>query len=199
MLHEIIKNRYSPRSFSKEKIDTKTLLGLFEAARWSPSSMNEQPWRFIISTSDDTNNFYKMVSLLNDNNKLWAMKAPLLILTITKLRNSLNNQLNKFAFYDAGQAAAYLTMQAAHMGLFVRQMGGFNSERAREIFDIPDDFIPVTVVALGYKGDLNDLPPVLREKETTVRNRKALNEILFTEKFNSPVNIEEKELINFKD
>lgn len=198
MLHEIIKDRYSPRSFSKEKIDIKALLSLFEAARWSPSSMNEQPWRFIISTRDDTDNFNKMMSVLNDTNKVWAVNAPLLILTITKLRNSKNNQLNKYAFYDAGQAVAYLTMQAAHMGLFVRQMGGFNSELAQEIFNIPDDYIPVTLIAAGHKGDVNDLPPSLRERENAVRNRKPLQEILFTGEFNSPVNIEEKELINIQ-
>lgn len=196
MIHEIIKKRYSPRSFSKDKIDNDIILSLFEAARSSPSSMNEQPWRYIISTSDDAVNFNKMLSVLNDSNRIWAMNAPLLILALTKLRNTKNNQLNMYAYYDAGQAAAYLTMQAVHMGLYVRQMGGFNKERAREIFEIPDDFMPVTVIAAGYKGDGEELPAVLREKEKSVRNRKQLNEILFTGKFNSPTNIENEKLLN---
>lgn len=196
MIHEIIAKRYSPRSFSKDKIDKDIILSLFEAARWSPSSMNEQPWRYIISTSDDAVNFNKMLSVLNDSNKIWAMNAPLLILTLTKLRNTKNNQLNMYAYYDAGQAAAYLTMQATHMGLYVRQMGGFNKERARGIFEIPDDFMPVTVIAAGYKSDGDELPVILRDKENSVRNRKQLNEILFTGKFNSPVDIENEKQLN---
>jgi len=165
MLHEIIRNRYSPRSFSDEIIDNKTVHSLFEAARWSPSSMNEQPWRFIVSTKDDPDNFRKMLSVLNDTNREWAKNAYLLILIVTRLQNSKNNQLNRFALYDAGQTAAWLTMQASHMGLFVRQMGGFNADRAREIFEIPEEFITVTVMAEGYKGNINDLPLLLgREK-----------------------------------
>ena len=186
MLQEIIKNRYSTRSFSNEKIDPEVLRSLFEAARWSPSSMNEQPWRFIIALREDEDTFNKMLYVLNDNNRLWAMNAPLIILTASKLRFTKNNQLNKSSLYDAGQAMAYLTMQAYHMGLFARQMGGFNAEKAKEIFAIPDEFIPLTVTAIGYKGKPENLPPVLQEKENAVRNRKPLNEILFTEKFNTP-------------
>ncbi len=191
MLHELIKNRYSTRAFAPDKIDTEILLSLFEAARWAPSSMNEQPWRFIVALNDDTESFNKMLSILNDTNRIWAIKAPLIILTTTKLRFTKNNQMNNFALYDAGQAMAYLTMQAYYMGLFARQMGGFNSEKAKEVFAIPDDFVPVTITAIGKKGDVNTLPELVREKEYTIRNRKQLNEILFAKRFNSPVEFPE--------
>lgn len=198
MLNDIIKNRYSPRAFSEEKINSKTLHSLFESARWSPSSMNEQPWRFIIAAKDNPENFGKMLSVLKDTNREWAENAYLLILTITKLRNSKNNQLNRFALYDAGQAVAYLTMQASYMGLFVRQMGGFNTDRARDLFNIPEDFLPLTVMAAGYKGEINDLPPFIRERENTIRRRKPLEEIVFSEKFNSPFKFPEEEIINIE-
>lgn len=191
MLHELIKNRYSTRAFAPDKIDTEILQSLFEAARWAPSSMNEQPWRFILALKDDPESFNKMLSLLNDTNRIWAIKAPLIILTTTKLRFTKNNQMNNFALYDAGQAMAYLTMQAYHMGLFARQMGGFNSEKAKEVFAIPDDFVPVTITAIGKKGDVNNLPELVREKEYTIRSRKQLDEILFAKRFNSPVEFPE--------
>ncbi len=190
-MHELIKNRYSTRAFAPDKIDTEILQSLFEAARWAPSSMNEQPWRFILALKDDPESFNKMLSLLNDTNRIWAIKAPLIILTTTKLRFTKNNQMNNFALYDAGQAMAYLTMQAYHMGLFARQMGGFNSEKAKEVFAIPDDFVPVTITAIGKKGDVNNLPELVREKEYTIRSRKQLDEILFAKRFNSPVEFPE--------
>ena len=195
MLNDIIKKRYSTRSFAGRNIDADVLLSLFEAARWSPSSMNEQPWRFIISTKEDPVNFSRMLSVLSESNRLWARNAPLLILTISKIR-SRNNGINRFALYDTGQAVAYLTMQASHLGLFVRQMGGFDSDRAREIFEIPDDFLPVTVMAAGYKGEIKDLPPLLQEKENAVRSRIPLKEILFSNKFSLPFEILTKETIN---
>jgi nitroreductase len=101
MVSKLIQKRYSPRSFSKDKIDKKILLNFFEAARLSPSSMNEQPWRFIISTSDDMANFDKMVSVLYESNKVSAVNAPFLILTLTKLRNNKNNKINMHAYFDA--------------------------------------------------------------------------------------------------
>ncbi len=196
MLNKIIRERYSTRSFTEEKIDTKVLLSIFEAARCSPSSMNEQPWRFIIALKEDPEDFNKMLSVLNEANRLWAMKAPLLILTVSRLRSSKNNGINRFALYDTGQAAAYLTMQASHMGLFVRQMGGFDVQRTRDIYEIPDDFLPVTVTAVGYKGEVKDLPPLLQEKENAVRSRRPLNKLLFANKFNSPLEFQVEEAVN---
>ncbi len=198
MLNEIIKKRYSTRSFANEKIDKEVLLSLFEAARWSPSSMNEQPWRFIIAVKEDRSSFNKMLSVLSESNREWAGNAPLLILTVSRIRSSRKNGINRYALYDTGQAAAYLTMQASHSGLYVRQMGGFDAERAREIFEIPDDFLPVTVTAVGYKGKVKDLSPLLQEKENAVRSRIPLKEILFSNKFNSPLEIKEEEAVNLE-
>jgi nitroreductase len=86
-------------------------------------------------------------------------------------------------------------MQAAYMGLYVRQMGGFNQEPAREIFGIPDEFIPVKVIAAGYKNDGKELPAIL-DKDSNVRNRKQIKEILFMGKFNYPVDIEYEKILN---
>ncbi len=189
MLHEIIKNRYSTRAFSDKSIDTDKILSLFEAARWSPSSRNEQPWRFIIGLKDDQAVFNKIANILNPKNKIWAAKAPVLILTIAKLNVNSSDQINRHALHDLGLAIANLTFQASAIDLYVHQMGGFDQEKAREIFMIPDNYEPVTVLAVGYKGDPDLLPENLKIREISERKRKDLSEIVFSEKFGETSNL----------
>ena len=182
MIHDILKNRYSPRAFSDKKIENEKIISILEAARWAPSSSNEQPWRFIIAEKSDTDNHQKIVDVLSDGNKSWAKNAPLLILSITKLV-SRNNKINRYAYYDIGTAAAHITFQASVLGLYVRQMGGFNPDKARVLFNIPEMFAPVSVIAVGYKGEVLNLPENYRDRETAVRTRKNLDEIVFTNSF----------------
>jgi nitroreductase len=186
MIHELLSKRYSTRAFSDKKIEPEKIISLLDAARWSPSSGNEQPWRFIVAEKDNEETHKKIVEALNPGNKVWAQHAPLLILTIAKLISGHNNQINKHAFYDVGSAAAHLTVQATSADLFVRQMGGFNEEKARVLFSIPDNYAPVSVLAIGYKGDPENLPEEYRQKELLKRTRKEINEIAFTENFGSP-------------
>ncbi len=183
MLHEIIKNRYSTRAFSDKVIDENKIISLFEAARWSPSSRNEQPWRFIAGTKEDQNTFNKIAGTLNPANKIWAVNAPLLILTVVKLTVNSTDQINKHALHDLGLAIANLTFQASALDLYVHQMGGFNQEQAREIFEIPGDYEPVTILAVGYKGNPDLLPENLKARELAERKRKNLSELVFSDKF----------------
>ena len=179
MIHELLLKRYSTRRFAARKVEDEKIERLFEAARWAPSSMNEQPWRFLIGERGDEN-FDKIIKVLNEKNRVWASNAPLLILTMTRLYSSRNNKLNKHSYYDLGGAAAHLTFQATAMGLYVRQMGGFDPDKARYVFEIPDVYSPVSVLAVGYKSD----EPV----ELLKRERKELSEIVFTDKFGVPYN-----------
>lgn len=186
MIHELLKKRYSPRVFADKKIEPEKIVGLLEAARWSPSSMNGQPWRFIIAPKEDISNFNNLLNVINEHNQVWAKNAAVLILTITKVSYDSTGQLNKHALYDLGNAVANLTFQATAMDLFVRQMGGFNIEKARDIFSIPEGYQPVSVLAVGYKGNPEMLPEALRIREKTIRTRKDLDEIAFKEKFGKP-------------
>lgn len=183
MIHEIIKSRYSTRAFSDRPIDQEKILSLFEAARWSPSSRNEQPWRFIIGLKEDQTTFNRIAGLLNPSNHVWASKAPVLILTIAKLNVSSTEHINKHALHDLGLAIANLTFQASAFDLYVHQMGGFDQVSAKQIFKIPDNFEPVTVLAVGYKGDPELLPENLKSRELSARKRKELSDIVFSEKF----------------
>ncbi len=178
MIHDLLLKRYSTRQFASRKVEDEKIVRLFEAARWAPSSMNEQPWRFLLAEKEDDDNFLKIVDVLNEANKIWAADAPLLILTITKLCSNYNNKVNKHSYYDLGGAVAQLTFQATAMGLYVRQMGGFNSDKARYVFNIPESYSPVSVLAVGYKSD--------ESAEVVKRERKELDKIVFTDKFGIP-------------
>lgn len=195
MIHELISKRHSTRAYSDKIITEEELKDLFEAARWSPSSRNEQPWRFIYATKEDPEEYSKIADLLNESNKIWAQNAPLLILGIVKLDSDFTKQLNRAAFYDMGGAVANLTTQAVSMGLAVHQMGGFNLLKAREVFEIPENFEPAIVLAVGSKGNIEDLPESLKQRELTPRRRKELSELVFKEKFGYPAdNLSQKEV-----
>lgn len=194
MLHAIIKKRVSPRAFSDKQLSVEQVYELFEAARWAPSSRNEQPWRFIYAERCDEDSFNKMTDILFENNRIWAKNAPLLILTAAKLDTGVTGQLNKYAFHDLGLAVANLTFQANSNDLYVHQMGGFNAEKARILFEIPENYEPVSVLAVGYKGNPDSLPEVMRVRENAPRTRKELDDIVFKKKFG--VKNKKNELLN---
>ncbi|HKI78213.1 MAG TPA: nitroreductase family protein [Ignavibacteriaceae bacterium] len=185
MLHDLIEKRYSPRAFSDEEIEEEKILCLLEAARLSPSSMNAQPWRFIVGRKGHGDTHSRILETLMDANKIWAKNAQVLILGISKITYD-NNSRNGHAEYDLGQAMANLTFQASALNLFVHQMGGFSPGKASEIFKIPENYKPVTVAAVGYLGDPDILPDKLKDRENAPRKRKDLSDLIFEEKFGEP-------------
>lgn len=182
-LHPLISERWSPRAFNGEPVEIEKLQRIFEAARWAPSSSNEQPWRFIVGFKGD-DVYDKIFSTLVEFNQLWASTAPVLILALTRKSSSKNPEKeNHSARYDLGQALAYLTFQAMSEGLFVHQMGGFDMSMAAELLKVPADFHVVTVSAIGYIGDPEVLHPNLKKMEYATRTRQPLAEMVFSETF----------------
>lgn len=182
-IHTLLKNRWSPRSFSDKSIDTELLNQLFEAARWAPSSYNEQPWRFIVARKEDEEAFNKLLKVANDFNRNWATGAPVLVLGLTKKTFDRNGRTNKHAGHDLGQAISHLTFEATRHNLFVHQMAGILPDKARELYDISDKFEPFTMFAIGYRGNPEALPNKLAEQETSPRSRKELDDIVFDGKW----------------
>lgn len=180
-VHELIESRWSPRAYQTKDVETEKLQRIFEASRRAPSAMNEQPWRYIVGLKKDGQVWRSIANSLNESNQIWAQHAPVLILTLAKKHYTRNGAENSSRHYDLGQSVAYLSIQATNEGLFLHQMGGFSREKAIENLEIPDEFEPVTVIALGYKGDLSSLPPNLQEREKQTVNRLPLNELVFTE------------------
>ena len=179
-LHELIRNRWSPRAFSEKPVPPEVLRSLFEAARWAPSSSNEQPWAYLVATKDDPENFAKMLGVLVEFNVLWAKHAPALALSVAHLKTQRDGKPNRVALHDVGSATAQLTFEANARGLQVHQMAGFDTEKARQTFAIPGDWEPVAAMAIGYPGDPGSLPEKLRERELATRTRKPLGEFVMT-------------------
>ncbi|MBX2998750.1 MAG: nitroreductase family protein [Caldilineaceae bacterium] len=185
-LHELIRNRWSPRAFSSRAVAAEKLGSLFEAARWAASSRNEQPWRFIVVTREDEEAFNRAFSCLMEGNQKWNHTVPVLLFGIAKRNWSHNSNPNAYAWYDLGQAVATLALQAVAEGLAVHQMGGFHKDRVRELFAIPEDYEPVVAVAVGYRGEVEDLPEDQRQREVAPRNRKPLSELVFEGDWGEP-------------
>jgi len=182
-IHDLLRERWSPRAFSSRPVEPDKLRRLLEAARWAPSSFNEQPWHFLIASREDQENFERMLGVLWEGNRVWAAAAPLLMVTVARKQFARNAKPNRHAWHDVGQAISHLTFQAAAEGLFVHQMAGFDPEAARGLFDIPDDYEAVTAVAIGYPGDPAMLTDQLREMEVAPRKRRALADFVFEGKW----------------
>lgn len=179
-VHDLVSERWSPRAFGEKAVSPEVLTSLFEAARWAPSSSNEQPWVYIVATRDDTENFAKLVSVLVPNNASWAQKAPVLALAVSEVAFAKSGTPNKNAKYDTGAASAWLTVEATSRGLFVHQMGGFDGEKSKQVFSIPAGWEPIAAIAIGYPGDPEALPPVLRERELAPRTRKPISSFVMS-------------------
>jgi nitroreductase len=179
-VHDLISERWSPRAFGEKAISPEVLTSLFEAARWAPSSSNEQPWAYLVATRDDAENFAKLVSILVPNNASWAQKAPVLALAVSEMAFAKSGTPNKNAQYDTGAASAWLTAEATSRGLFVHQMGGFDGEKAKQVFSIPPGWEPIAAMAIGYPGDPESLAPVLREREVAPRTRKPISSFVMS-------------------
>src|ERR1700687_2747043 len=179
-IHDLIRERWSPRAFADKPIPHDILRSLFEAARWAPSSNNEQPWAYLVATKDDPENFAKMVGVLVEFNANWANHAPVLALSVAHLKTQRDGKPNRVALHDVGSATAQLTFEANARGLQVHQMAGFDAEKARQTFAIPPDWEPVAAMAIGYPGNPESLPEKLRDRELAPRTRKPLGEFVMT-------------------
>jgi nitroreductase len=146
----VFRTRWSPRSFSDREVSSAELRKVFEAARWAPSSNNEQPWRFIVGRRD-SDAFQKIASSLVSFNQAWAPKAPILILGIAKKQFSHNDSPNNFALFDLGAATGFITLQAAALGLHTHQMAGYDQDVARKAFQIPDEYAFGSVMASAIR------------------------------------------------
>lgn len=182
-VHELITKRWSPYSFDSRSVTDEDLRSLFEAARWAPSSYNEQPWNYIVAKKENPEEFQRLLSCLVDGNQVWAKAAPVLALGITKLRFARNDQPNRAAIHDLGLAAGNLVVEATARGLWVHQMIGILPDKAREIYAIPEGYEPLTGIAIGYAGDPKALPEGLRERDLARRPRKPLKEFVFSQKW----------------
>ncbi len=166
-----IRERRSRRAYSDRAVGEAEIKSLFEAARWAPSSSNEQPWVYLYATKAQPELWNKIFDTLMEGNRIWAKDAPLLIVSLVRKNFLKNDKPNGSAKFDLGAANALLSLQATHLGLNVHQMGGFERDKAIANLSIPDTHEPVVVLAIGYLRDGNDLPEPFKTRETAPRER----------------------------
>ena len=186
-IHELLLRRWSPRAFSDRLPDPSVLLRLLEAARWAPSSFNDQPWAFLTARHDQPAEFACLLETLIEFNRSWAQTAAVLAVTVARSTFAHNGQPNRHAWHDVGLAVSQLTLQATAEGLFVHQMAGILPDRARELLHIPAGWEPVSALAIGYLGDPERLPEGLRQRELAPSTRKPLSEFVFSGNWGQPL------------
>ena len=180
-LHPVLADRWSTRAYDGSPVDESALTALLEAARWAPSAMNAQPWRFLVGRrglegADTT--WQAIHASLAEGNRLWADRASVLIVATARTSNA-DGTPRGVGPYELGLAVAQLSMQAHADGLHVHQMGGFDPDAVRFTLNVPDDFTPYVVLAIGRRGDDDHLPEFLRAREAAARERLPLAEIAF--------------------
>lgn len=174
--------RWSPRSFDSEyTLKEEDVQQLFEAARWSPSSFNNQPWTFLYALKGDK--FFDLyLSLLNDFNKEWASQASLLGFIIADLTDPKGNT-NKHASFDCGAAWMALTMQARDLDLYTHGMGGIHYEKCYEELEVPNDqYRVICAFAVGKKASPEELSEDLQDEEE-MNSRHPTDQIFRNGKF----------------
>jgi nitroreductase len=173
--------RWSPRAFSPKPVSDKILASLFEAARWAPSSSNEQPWLFLYANTEEDLQIFR--PLLVDANRVWADKVPVLAFAIARRTFAKNGNPNRCAVFDTGAAWMSLTLQARKLDLYTHGMGGIHVDKVYEVLGVPkDQYEVICGIAIGYLGDPSQLSAQLQEREKP-SPRKPLSEVAVRGKF----------------
>ncbi|HLP23199.1 MAG TPA: nitroreductase family protein [Microbacteriaceae bacterium] len=173
----VLAERWSPRAFDeRHELSEETLVGLLEAARWSPSANNSQPWRFIVGIRGQ-DAFHVIAEHLGGFNRSWAASASALIVNIVDSELGEGHQ-PVWHEYDLGQAVAHLTVQASAVGLHTHQMGGVDRDGLAAALGLAPRYRVLSVTAIGAIGDPEALPEPLRARELAPRSRKELSELI---------------------
>ena len=182
-IEDLILNRWSPRAMAGQALAEEQLMALFEAARWAPSSYNNQPWHFIYAKRS-TLAWDTLFNLMVPFNQSWAKDAAVLMVLISHNTFSFNNKPSRTHSFDTGAAWQNLALQGSAMGLVVHGMEGFNYDMAKKILNIPDGYTVEAMIAVGIPGPLDRLPQELRKQEEP-SDRKKVTEFISEGIFNN--------------
>jgi nitroreductase len=179
-LNEAIKNRWSPQKFEDKPVPDEMVELLFEAARWAPSSRNEQPWQYFFAKKQDESAFNRLFDCLTDGNKVWAKEAQVLMVSVMKKNFDYNNLPNGKALHEVGAANISIAIQSAEMGLQAHQMGGFDKEKVIELLQLEkENYEPVTMIAIGFPADEETFSEEDKKRLEQHNSRKKQKEFVF--------------------
>ncbi|HMG36428.1 MAG TPA: nitroreductase family protein [Blastocatellia bacterium] len=183
----LISHRWSPRAFEEgRQVEREKIISMLEAARWAPSCFNDQPRYFVVFDGTDPAALTAARGCISPGNE-WALKAPVLILSVAREYFEKNGKPNRWGQHDTGLATENLFLQAVKLGLAAHAMGGFDAEQAKTAFSIPDGHTPMAMIAVGYpyRGNLEELDDKTRKMELSERQRKRLEDMAFDGRFKS--------------
>ncbi len=184
LLHEYITGRRSPRNYLDRPVERATLLSLLEAARRGASSNNSQPWNFIVASREDSSAWERLFSCLLPGNQTWAGGAAVLMVVVATLEQG--GRTLRTSHFDTGLAMGNLTLQAMSQGLMLRNMGGIDRVRVRELYGIPATHEPICGVALGWPAPPDSLPEDRRDFELEAQARRPLDTFVYGESWGQP-------------
>jgi len=177
----LLAQRWSPYVFAAKPVTAEDLLALFEAARWTASSYNEQPWRYVVARRDANPELHAaIVKTLAAGNQPWAAEAPVLAVGIISTTFKRNDKPNKSALHDLGAASAQLTIEATSRGLAVHQMIGIDPDAAKTALGVPDGFEVYTALAIGYPGNAAASDAPYADRDQKPRSRQPLSAFVFS-------------------
>jgi len=188
-IDDTLANRWSGRAYDANKpMSDQEIIALLEAARWAPSCYGDQPWRFIVwNRHSDAGSWGKAFDCLAPANQAWVQDAPVLLLSAADSIFNHNGTPNRWGQYDTGAAAENLCLQAAAMGLMAHQMGGFDVEKTRSTFGIPEQYALMAMIAVGYPAEISTLQGEVLEREQAPRKRRELGELFFKDGWGQPI------------
>jgi nitroreductase len=179
-IHPLILERWSARSFSQKPISAETMEALFEAASWSASSMNEQPWEYLFAEKGSSA-FEQMIDCLMDGNQPWAKNGSHMLISLAKRKFNDKDRDNRHHMHDVGAANSALLMQAAHIDIYGHMMGGFHMDKALSAFGIDSEKFEIACfIVLGHLDVPEKLDEPFHKRELQPRTRKPVSE--FTKK-----------------
>lgn len=187
---DLIQKRWSPRAFDITKpVTREQIISICEAARWAPSCSNDQAWRFLIwDINHNSDAYHKAFNCMIEWNQQWVKTAPVIVASIASSKFSFKDEANRWAQYDTGAAAENICLQATSMGLMAHQLAGYNADKLRNEFNIPDDYTPMAMIAIGYQAEEDVLEELHRKIENNPRLRKPLSFNFFDSEWEKPIN-----------
>ena len=180
-ISDLLASRWSPRAYDANRgVSREQLAALLEAARWAPSCNGDEPWRYLVwDRSRDEQGWQKAFECLSDNNRKWCKNVPVLMLSCAGSIYAHSGKPNRFGQHDTGMADLSIALQAVTLGLVAHQMGGYDAQKARETFAIPEDYTPMAMIAVGYQASPDVLDEETKKKELKPRSRKPLTAHFF--------------------
>ncbi|MEE8388521.1 MAG: nitroreductase family protein [Acidiferrobacterales bacterium] len=189
-IHEVLARRWSGRAFETTPLTREQIVTLMEAARWAPSCFNDQPWCYLVwDKSSDPGSWQKAFACLGEGNQSWVIDAPLLLAACADSEFTKKpGKPNRWGQHDTGAASTCLCIQASAMGLMAHQMGGFDSEKLRAAFNIPQRYTPMAMITVGHPvASAEQLDQDRKARELAPRERYPLDEKFFEATWGTPL------------